>query len=137
MPQIFEGDWRSVLIGRGGVANDTPFHLEVDPATNHLKPSSTHQGQITGDVTNFTISITETFPQIPTVTLTYVGNLCGEVPVGTQRHLMICGVMTLIGIGPQDEEIIEAAREISVLRGILERNRLNGQIQEIWIATKP
>jgi hypothetical protein len=50
---------------------------------------------------------------------------------------MICGVITLIGIGPQDQEIIEAAREISVLRGILERNTLNGQIQEIWVATKP
>ena len=138
MPQTFEGDWRSVRIPKtGGPEDDLQFHLEVDQTTNRLKPSSTHVGQITGDVTNFTISITETFTQFPTLTLTYVGNLCGEIPIGAQRHLVVCGLLTLIGVDLLDEKTIEAVREHPVLRGILNRNTLTGQIQEIWVATKP
>lgn len=138
MPHVFDGRWRSVLIEEdSGPRDDLQFNLEVDPANNRLKPSSTHQGQLTGDVTDYTIRMTETFPQIPTVRLTYDGNLCGEVLVGTQRHLLICGVFTLIFAGPLDEKSIEAAREIPVLRRLLERSNLDAQEQEIWVATKP
>ncbi len=136
MPQTFEGDWRSILIpDTGGPIDNLQFHLHVDP-TNRLLPSSTHLGgAITGDVTDYSITIIETFT--PTSSITYVGNLCGEVRAGGRLHLMVCGVATLVTLVPLDEETIAAAEKFPVLRDMLERNSLFDQIQEIWVATKP
>lgn len=141
MAHIFDGSWGSTLINPlSGSGDDGRFELEVDPATNRLKPSSTHLGQpITGDVTNFTITMHQTLnlPGIPAIDLTYEGNLCGEVLVGIQRHVLICGVVTIrTSPFPTDAANLDAARDNPVVRRLMASPNF-AQEQEIWIANKP
>lgn len=136
MAHVFDGSFSSTLIG-AGPRDDSRFNLEVDPATNRLRATSTHVGRLTGDVTNFRIRMNETFPPIPTVSLDYDGNVCGEVIIRGQPHLIVCGVRTLNVPGPLDEKSLEAAKEHPLFRQMLEQDIFLDQVQEIWIATKP
>jgi hypothetical protein len=135
MANVFDGPWRSTLINdRLGPRGDSVFNLEVDPATNRLRPT-THSGQpVTGDVTNVTIRMNQTFPS---ATVTYQGELCGEVMVGGTLRLLVRGVFTLNTIGPLDEETsIQLAKEFPGIKDMLETNNL-AQLQEVWVAAKP
>lgn len=135
MPHVFDGPWRSTLIGDEDSRRELPFQLEIDPGTGNLKPSSTHGGVlITGNATTFHIEMTQT-DLIPGITLKYVGDLAGEVVVHGTRHLVVRGTFTLITPGLVPDIDFENIEGLEPFRHLL--RRLRAQEQEIWVATKP
>lgn len=128
MANIFDGDWRSLIIKNGSPDTDDVFHIEVDttdPSNLKLEPKSKHNEKpITGRVAKGRV-----FDHII---------IREEDPKAVYKGILLVNGATMIISGLQNlkpQALIELKRDGNLT--VEELLKLFDQEQEIWIATKP